>query len=665
MARLFTRTIAAVVSVAGLALASVTASAQTNNLTDLGAVAPGLGINASGQVVLEHDLYNSGTLTPLPADLVGEGINAGGQVVGSVGAPSANCGSVGSLDQAQGCAIGVYASGTLTTYPIYMGSLDPAVGNQGLSINASGQVAGDWVFLHGQGGAVVLTNSVFTALSTPNCGGGLATPAGVAYGINDAGQVAALLPYDPSGIGQSCAGYAFFVSQGVYYPIGVGAALALNASGQVVGYLQVGIPTSSVTVVHAFLYSLSGTGTAMDLGTLPGDLDSYAYAINASALVVGTSLSTQANRAFFYDGVMSDLNSLVGAGDPLQPFVKLTDARGINDSGLIIVNGVDSRDQANHAYLLQVPLLQVAPGPLTFSSQAIGTTSAPQTVTFTNVGATSIVLGGASISSQFKIQTNNCGASLASTAACTVTVAYTPTVAGNPTGGLTLVSGGVPIIVPLSSSSPLSDSIKASATTVMTGSPVTLTWAFAAGATCLATGGSAADGWTGTLAASGNKAVTESAAGTYTYGITCTAGSQTQSAQVAVAVTWPVVTASISASPTTVNASQPTTLTWKSANATSCVGAGGGANDGWASNGRPVNGSVPVTEPNPPTAGASETLSFTITCTSSVSKLSSSASVKVVQLGPSSSKSGGGAFDTLSLAFLFGVFALLRRRAAT
>lgn len=53
------------------------------------------------------------------------------------------------------------------------------------------------------------------------------------------------------------------------------------------------------------------------------------------------------------------------------------------------------------------------------------------------------------------------------------------------------------------------------------GTPVTLTWtttpAPTNGVTCVATGGSEADGWTGDIALSGKKTVTESAAGTYSY----------------------------------------------------------------------------------------------------------------------------------------------------
>jgi hypothetical protein len=69
-----------------------------------------------------------------------------------------------------------------------------------------------------------------------------------------------------------------------------------------------------------------------------------------------------------------------------------------------------------------------------------------------------------------------------------------------------------------------------------------------------------------------------------------------------------------------------------------------------------------VTEPNALTT-PSVTLTYTLTCTSSASNESAQASAKVVeQKASSASSGGGGAFDPLSLAFLFGVFALHRGR---
>ena len=162
------------------------------------------------------------------------------------------------------------------------------------------------------------------------------------------------------------------------------------------------------------------------------------------------------------------------------------------------------------------------------------------------------------------------------------------------------------------------------------------------------------------------------AAGTGTFALTCTAGSQTAQAQAGpVVVVWPVVTAALSASAQSVAPHQAVTLNWSSSKAAkNCVASGGGTADGWANTVLPTRGSKAVTEPTVPASGESTTLIFTVTCKPDVAEYPGSASVKVVQKGVSASANsggqtsggsgGGGAFDTLSLTLLLGVFALHR-----
>ncbi len=105
-------------------------------------------------------------------------------------------------------------------------------------INDNAQIVGGWTFTHGGGGALLLSNGVFSTLAYPSgCSAGFAAPAGVAYAINNAGQIAGLLPIGPT---STCPGDAFLLSQGVYTDIGPRAAFALNASGQAVGELLSG-----------------------------------------------------------------------------------------------------------------------------------------------------------------------------------------------------------------------------------------------------------------------------------------------------------------------------------------------------------------------------------------------------------------------------------------
>lgn len=85
-----------------------------------------------------------------------------------------------------------------------------------------------------------------------------------------------------------------------------------------------------------------------------------------------------------------------------------------------------------------IPLVSLSSYSVTFSPQAIGTTSSPVTVTLTNIGSASLNLTGFAITGSEFAQTNNCAATLAAGATCTISLTFTPASAGNHAGTLTL-----------------------------------------------------------------------------------------------------------------------------------------------------------------------------------------------------------------------------------
>jgi len=78
----------------------------------------------------------------------------------------------------------------------------------------------------------------------------------------------------------------------------------------------------------------------------------------------------------------------------------------------------------------------LSPAALTIS-QNVGTPSAPQPVTVSNFGGSLLNLGGVSAAGGFGV-TNNCPASLLPGAACTLSVTFTPSAAGQVDGSLTV-----------------------------------------------------------------------------------------------------------------------------------------------------------------------------------------------------------------------------------
>lgn len=103
-----------------------------------------------------------------------------------------------------------------------------------------------------------------------------------------------------------------------------------------------------------------------------------------------------------------------------------------------------------------IPLVSFSSYSVVFPAQAIGTTSSPVTVTLTNIGSAALSLTGFNLTGSEFIQTNNCPASLAVAASCTLNLTFTPTASGNHSGTLTLTDNAFdsPEIVQLSGNIP-------------------------------------------------------------------------------------------------------------------------------------------------------------------------------------------------------------------
>jgi hypothetical protein len=92
---------------------------------------------------------------------------------------------------------------------------------------------------------------------------------------------------------------------------------------------------------------------------------------------------------------------------------------------------------------------------LTFASQPLATTSAPQIVTLTNTGNVPLTISSIVTSGDYA-QTNTCGTSVAAMTSCAITVTFTPTVRGARSGAVTIVDDapGSPHTVALSGTGP-------------------------------------------------------------------------------------------------------------------------------------------------------------------------------------------------------------------
>jgi len=214
-------------------------------------------------------------------------------------------------------------------------------GNQGFatSVNSSGQVVG-WAetpVFDLQFRAVLWDTRMGTKRELRPLPGDSTS---AATGINNQGQVVGISGDCDIAVGQLSARHSVLWEKGV--PTNIGdlggdawhTPMDIDDAGDVVGFSNprgvVGIDFNP----HAFLWT-KATGI-QDLRTLPGDDNSQALGVNSSHQVVGVS-SGALNRAFLWEnGVMQDLNGLVGSGFPDLLIV----AQHINEDGVIVGRAV-------------------------------------------------------------------------------------------------------------------------------------------------------------------------------------------------------------------------------------------------------------------------------------------------------------------------------------
>ncbi|MGI4978864.1 MAG: beta strand repeat-containing protein, partial [Janthinobacterium lividum] len=114
-----------------------------------------------------------------------------------------------------------------------------------------------------------------------------------------------------------------------------------------------------------------------------------------------------------------------------------------------------------------VSVVTLSPASLSFPLTAVGKTTAAQTVFVVNGGTSATTLSPAAVSGDFAIATNTCGATLAAGSNCTVTLTFTPTMAGTRNGVLAVpdVSGNHTVAL-----------VGTGSTGALTVTPVTLTF---------------------------------------------------------------------------------------------------------------------------------------------------------------------------------------------
>jgi hypothetical protein len=142
----------------------------------------------------------------------------------------------------------------------------------------------------------------------------------------------------------------------------------------------------------------------------------------------GDGSGTFQTGAFYREGGLSTGGDYVAAGD----------FNGDGKPDLVIAN-MEGPAGGSVITLLNTGVVSFSPTtPLNFEKQAVGKTSAPQTVTLTNTGTTELKIQSMKTSTEFAV-TSTCGARVAPGANCTISATFTPTTQGPQQGTISII----------------------------------------------------------------------------------------------------------------------------------------------------------------------------------------------------------------------------------
>jgi len=285
------------------------------------------------------------------------------------------------------------------------------------------------------------------------------SPASVAFGSQAVGVASAVQPVTVTNVGTSVLTISAVATSGAFTetsdctvaPLQPTANCVINvafdpiAPGPNVGALTVtdNAPGSPQVVL------LTGAGVAAPVASLSSTTLTFASTtVTATSPAQTITITNTGGAGLTISNVTATGNfaqtnncptSLVG-GASCSVSVTFTPTAPGNLYGTVVItdNAANSPQTVTLSGIgLAAPVVSLSSTSLTFTSQALGSTSAPQTITMTNTGTAALTIAGITVTGDFA-QLNTCGTGLAPAASCAINVTFTPTVAGSRTGVLTI-----------------------------------------------------------------------------------------------------------------------------------------------------------------------------------------------------------------------------------
>ncbi|MGA3107731.1 MAG: choice-of-anchor tandem repeat GloVer-containing protein [Terriglobales bacterium] len=216
---------------------------------------------------------------------------------------------------------------------------------------------------------------------------------------------------DVGGVTSCLCGAVFVVNPTATAPAAILSILSLTFGNQPV---HVSSPPQSVTVTNSGSADLTFGPNAVTVSG--GNAADYSVGANTCS---GASLAPEAtcsvSVAFTPSNLGTESATLNFADNaPTSPQTVSLSGTGVTD-----------------------PAVTLSPSSLSFSPQSVGTTSAPQAISLTNMGAGLLSISGITASSSFG-ESDNCGTSLPAGKSCVINVVFAPIAAGVITGTLSV-----------------------------------------------------------------------------------------------------------------------------------------------------------------------------------------------------------------------------------
>jgi len=235
--------------------------------------------------------------------------------------------------------------------------------------------------------------------------------------------------------------------------------------------------------------SLTGSGTNSAASLTPNSLTFASQTVGTASAGQSVLLSNTGSAAMTINGIAvfgdfaqtNNCPASLGVGRSCTIVVTFSPAAaGARTGSLQVSDSADAMPQvASLSGSGTVSGITLTPTSLAFQAQAIGATSAAQSVTVTNSGASTLNIASIGIDGDFALVSSSCSGAIAASATCSFSVSFTPSAAGTRTGSAIINSNapGTNVVILSGSGADFAITVSPGSQSVTAGSSATYTLA--------------------------------------------------------------------------------------------------------------------------------------------------------------------------------------------